>query len=241
MNGDAAGSEFLKAVEPILRKFLENIENPFVWMPLGLFILCVLAHPVTKMKAFAYLAIAFLVLAFGADWVGRWQNRQTPPVPVPQAASYRDDVFRYLASVQAKAVSMLESGKTSAAIALTEKNLRAVDQALKTFPHDADFHALMGYTLKNIFQSSKNLLPPEQRRAYLSRARNSFEYALQLDPGNASAHNGMGNVLFFEGRFDEAIKEHDKAIELTNGHYPPAEHDKRLVIAVKNGEIPFDL
>ncbi len=58
MNDDAEGSEFLKAVEPILRKFIENIESPFVWMPLGLFILCVLAYPVTKMKEFAYLAIA---------------------------------------------------------------------------------------------------------------------------------------------------------------------------------------
>ena len=78
MNGDTGGSEFLKAVEPILRKFIENIENPFVWMPLGLFILCVLAYPLTSFEPFLYLSIAFLLLAFGADWVGRWRNRQTP-------------------------------------------------------------------------------------------------------------------------------------------------------------------
>jgi len=135
---------------------------------------------------------------------------------------------------------MLESGKPSAARALIDKNLRAIDEALKTFPNDADFHALMGYTLKDVFQSSKNLLSADQRQAYLVRARKSFEHALMLDPNNAIAHNGMGNVLFFEGHFDEAIKEHETALELTGGNYPAAEHDMRLVIRVKNGEIPFD-
>ncbi len=238
MNGD--GSEFFQVAEFIIRKFIENIESPFVWTPLGLFVLCVLAYPITKNKIFPYVSIAFLVIAFGADWVGRWQNRQTPPEPIPYTSSYRDDLFNYLASVQTKAVNMMEAGKVDAARALTNKNLQAVDTALKSFPDDADFHALMGYTLKDMYQSSKDLLPSEQRRAYLERARNSFEKALQLDPRNASAHNGMGNVLFFEGRFDEAIKEHNKALQLTNDNYPAAEHDKRIVIAVKNGRIPFD-
>jgi len=240
MNGNGGGSDFLKVAEPIIRKFIENIDNPFVWMPLGLFILCVLAYPLTKNKVFPYLSIAFLLIAFGADWVGRWQNRQTPPEPIPLTSGYRDEVFKYLASVQTKAVNLLEAGKADASRALTNKNLQAVDTALKSFPDDPDFHTLMGYTLKDIYQSSKNMLSPEQRRAYLGRARNSFEKALQLDPRNAGAHNGMGNVLFFEGQFDEAIKEHDRALELMNGNYPAAEHDKRLVIAVKNGEILFD-
>jgi tetratricopeptide (TPR) repeat protein len=240
MSGDADGSEFLKIAEPIVRKVVENIESPFVWMPLGLFILCVLAYPVTKLKAFPYLALAFVVLAFGADWVGRWQNRQTPPEPLPHNSNYRDEIFNYLASVQEKAVEMLLAGKSDVARTLTNQNLDAVDTALKSFPDDADFHALMGYTLKDIYQNSKGLLSLGQRKAYLTRARTSFETALQLDPRNASAHNGMGNVLFFEGRFDEALKEHDMALQLTGGSYPAAEHDKGLVIAVKTGQIPFD-
>jgi tetratricopeptide (TPR) repeat protein len=240
MGDDKNGSSFLKAAAPILRKVIENIESPFVWMPLGLFILCVLAYPVTKLEAFGYLAIAFALIAFGADWVGRWRNRRTPPEPSPQTSSYRNDIFTYLASVQAKAVGMLEAGKADAARALTHKNLKAVDEALKSFPNDADFHALMGYTLKDIYQSSKGLLSTEQRKAYLNRARESFESALQLNPKNPSAHNGMANILFFERRLDEALKEHDKALQLANGNYPAAEHDRRMVAAVKAGEMPFD-
>jgi len=240
MNGDKGSSGFGEAVEPVVRKFLENIENPFVWMPLGLFVLCVLAYPVTKFDAFLYLSIGFLLLAFGADWAGRWQNRQFLPKPTPTDPRYKDDIFRYLSGVQAKTVEMIGRGKSSAARVLIDKNLKAIDEALKAFPNDADFHALMGYTLKDIFQSSKGSLPTEQRQAYLGRARASFEHALRLDPDNAGAHNGMGNVLFFERSFDKAVKEHDIALNLTGGNYPAAEDDKRLVMRVKNGEVPFD-
>lgn len=240
MNAKGDESDFLKAVEPILQKFIENIDSPFVWTPLGLFILCVLGYVATRFKAFLYLALAFLILVFGADWVGRIQNRQTPPMPNPQTVSYREDTFRYLSDVQLKAVTMLEEGKKDAAAALIDQNLRFVDEALRQFPNDADFHALMGYTLKDMYQSSKNLLPMEKRREYLNRAKRSFEYALKLDPNNPSAHNGLGNVLFFEGKFDKAIKEHEIALRLTSGRYEAAAHDLDIVIRVKKGEIPFD-
>lgn len=141
-------------------------------------------------------------------------------------------LFRYIASEQAKAIEKLVSGNKSAAIALSEKNMKAVDEALKTFPNDADFHALKGYTLKDIFQSSENLLSNEERQAYLRRAHESFNRALELDPNNASAHNGLGNVLFFQGHYDEAKKETEKAIKLANGYYPAADHDLNLILKI---------
>jgi hypothetical protein len=150
LNSDAGGGEFTHAVEPILRKFLENIDNPFVWMPLGLFVLCVPAYPITRLRVFVYLAIAFMALTFGADWVGRWHNRQTPPQPDPQAPSYRSD------------------------------------------------------------------------RAFNTRRWTCWTPANRMRRGIA------------------AIKEIDTALELTGGNYPDAEHDRRLVEAVKKGEIPFE-
>ena len=234
------GGGFSKIAEILVRELFENIESKSVYMPLALFALFILAYPITQFQMFLYFAILFALVAFAADWVGRWQNQQTPPVPNSHESSYRDEIFNYLASVQAKAVSMLESGKLSASRALTNKNLKAVDEALKTYPNDADFNALMGYTLKDIYQNSKNLLSNKQRQAYLHRAHESFNRALKLDPKNASAYNGMGNVLFFEGHFDEAIKKHEKAIELTNGNYPASERDLNLVRAVKKDPKLFD-
>ncbi|MCK4821498.1 tetratricopeptide repeat protein [bacterium] len=232
---------FEKIAEMMVRKLFENIESKFVYMPLALFAIFILAYPITQFKLFLYFALAFALIAFAVDWVGRWQNRQTPPVPNPGEPSYRDEIFNYLASVQAKAVVMLKNGKPSAARALTEKNLKLIDEALKLFPSDADFHALMGYTLKDIYQTSKKVLSDKQRQAYLQRAHESFTRALKLDPNNAGAHNGMGNVLFFEGKYDEAIKEHDKALELMGGHYPAADHDRDMVKKVKEGKVKMDI
>lgn len=235
--GDVSG--FSSLVEPAIRKWIENIDSPFVWAPLALFALCVLAYPITNVVAFPYLAIAFVIIAFGADWYGRARNRKTPPLPNPVASTYRDDVFRFLAQVQAKAVRMLEKGRIAAAQVLTERNLKAVDDALQRFPDDAEFHALLGYTLKDMYQASRQMGRSTPGRPYLDRARKSFERALQCDPNSASAHNGLANVLFFEGRLDDAIREHDKAIALAGGDYPAAAHDKDLVTRVKSGEIAF--
>lgn len=231
---------FAKAVVELLKFLFENIDSPYVWMPLILFLLFILAYPITQFQLFLYFALGFALLALAVDWAGRFQNRRTPNPPNPKQPDYRDRIFRHLASVQAKAVAMLEKGKRYAARDIVHKNLKEVDNALKEFPKDADFQALMGYTLKDMYQSSKNLLSNKHRQAYLHRALESFNKALKLDPNNASAHNGMGNVLFFQGHFDKAIEEHKKAIELTNGNYDAAKHDMDLVKRVKNGEIPFD-
>ncbi len=237
---EKTASDFWKAAEPILRKFMENIESPYVWTPLGLFILCILAYPLSQFQPFLYLAFLFLLLAFTADWIGRWRNRKTPVRPTPSVTGYKDAVFNYQAAVQGRSVDMMEKGKLSSARSLINENLKAVEEALKTFPDDPDFHALMGFTLKDVYQSSKNLLSPSQRQAYLNRAQDSFETALRLDHNNSNAHNGMGNVLFFQGQLDEAIKEYDKAILLSGNNYPAAEHDRNLALRVKAGELTYD-
>jgi tetratricopeptide (TPR) repeat protein len=157
-----------------------------------------------------------------------------------QNSAYRNDIYQHLSTVQRNAVELLAQGKREEGIALMDQNLGRIDEALRAFPNDPDFHALMGYTLKDMYQSSKNLVPPETRRSYLSRGRRSFEKALQLDRNNAGAHNGLGNILFFEGNFDAAIEQHDIALRLTNGNYPAAQHDKDLVIRVRDGKVPFD-
>jgi tetratricopeptide (TPR) repeat protein len=137
---------------------------------------------------------------------------------------------------QIEALKLQLTGQEKEALALSKRNLTDVDEALRKDPDSVILHVLKGYTLKDIYQTNKNFLSEKERRAYLDDARTSFERVLQLDPQNAGAHNGMGNVLFFEGKCDEAIKEHDRAIELMNGNYPAAEHDKRLVEAVCQNE-----
>lgn len=230
MPGANGGSEFWKAAEPILRKCIENIESPYIWAPLLLFILSVLAYPITKFKQFLYLALAFLVLALGADWYWRIQNRETPPAPRIAKPADIGQLKNYLATVQGKAVRMIESGKISAARDLTEKNLKAIDDALKRFPDDPKFHTLLGYTLKDMGQiASRSALPDKLRQEYLDRARESFQYALKLKPDSAGAYNGLGSVLILEGRCEEARIHIETALKLANGNYPAAKHDLAIV------------
>jgi tetratricopeptide (TPR) repeat protein len=126
------------------------------------------------------------------------------------------------------------------AIRLVDNNLTGIAQALKSFPNDADFYALAGYGAKNVYATSKGLLPPDTRKQYLAKARASFEQALRIDPKNAGAVNGMGNVLFYDGRFDDAIRQHQEALNLTGNKYESAAHDLQLVKDVKSGKRPFD-
>ncbi|MDH3638127.1 MAG: TIR domain-containing protein [Gammaproteobacteria bacterium] len=185
------------------------------------------------------IAPAVVLLVAGVYWAWGWRD-SAPPVSVAIPSSgYRTDILRSLSESQLAAVDMLGQDKARA-IAQIDQNLTAIDKALVSFPDDAELLALRGYAAKDVYQSSKNLLSTEKRREYLARARDSFERAIKLQPNSASAHNGLGNVLFFEGRFDAAISQHKKALRLSNGHYPAAEHDRRLVERVRDGEIPFE-
>jgi tetratricopeptide (TPR) repeat protein len=79
---------------------------------------------------------------------------------------------------------------------------------------------------------------------YIERVLVSFPddvylHALRLDPDDPGAVNGKGNVLFYEGKLDEAIMHHECAIKLAGGSYPAAEHDLNLVMRVKSGAVPF--
>ncbi|NOQ47403.1 MAG: TIR domain-containing protein [Desulfobulbaceae bacterium] len=199
-----------------------------------------------RWKVFGASAAACAAIMAGLYWYlpGRDQRptleRSIISSPQPsRQPGYREDVLRELSNAQREAVEMLENDKT-AAIPLIDRNFERIDEAFRSFGGDPHFLTLKGYASKDIYQSSKGLLTVDRRDHYLALARESFEEALRLDPDNPGAHNGLGNVLFFEGNFDAAIEQHEEALRLTHGNYPAAEHDKQLVERVKTGKIPFD-
>jgi len=167
---------------------------------------------------------------------------QEPREPTDHAA-----LIRRLAEDQHRALEMMIGQDKSAGLRQIEKNLVEIDKAVRSFPRDnpaenANLFVSMGYALKDMYQNSKGRLPSEMRQQYLLRARASFAQALRLDRANAGAYNGRGNVCFLEGKFDEALKYHARALNLAGGKdkYPAAEHDRQLVIRGRDGEIPFD-
>jgi tetratricopeptide (TPR) repeat protein len=195
------------------------------------------------------VAVAALLAMILVGWIGYWgypDYWRHPNAPDKREAddsaggsTYRRDIMQKLTKEQNQALSFLDRDKPKA-IGLIDENLAKINQALKSFPNDLDLLVLAGYAAKNVYVSSKGILPPETRKTYLASARSSFEQALKLDPKDASAVNGMGNVLFYERRFDEAIRYHEQAISLANGKYDYAEHDLNMVRQVKSGKVPFD-
>ena len=193
----------------------------------------------SRMRRIAVAAMLAVILAGGIGYW--WLSPGGPIVPKPDGggSTYRSEILQNLNKEQNQALDIMGSDKPRA-IRLIDDNLAGIAQALRSFPDDANLHALAGYAAKNVYASSKGILPPETRKLYLSRARASFEQALKLDPKNAGAVNGMGNVLFYEGRFDEAIRHHEQAINLAGGKYEAAAHDLDLVRQVQSGKVPLD-
>ncbi len=193
-----------------------------------------------KRLLFFITTVVVLFLAVtGMIWQIYFKSNPIPKGTIEQTSQFRKDIYQKLRVAQATAVKELGIDK-SRAVRLIDKNLIDIDKALQSFPDDPNLLTLQGYAAKDVYQSSKGLLSPQKRHKYLSLGRQSFEKALKIAPDNASAHNGLGNVFFFEGEFDAALRQHKKALKLANGHYPAAKHDMQLVEKVKRGEIPFD-
>lgn len=189
-----------------------------------------------RWRTIPVLVTLAMALALGAYWFASTGDQR---ITKDSSARSHEEMVQRLSALQRKAVELLEQGKRDQATSIIERNLRAIEAALQDSPDSAQLQTLRGYTLKDKYLSSKGA-PMEQRREYLAQARESFAHVLRRDPNNAGAHNGMGNVLFFLGQFDAAIEQHDLALRLTQGNYPAAAHDKRLVEQVRDGTVPFD-
>lgn len=192
-------------------------------------------------RSWLLVTATMLVLLIGTGVVWQIYSAKTdaPKVTSVPTSEFKKDIYKQLRTAQSEAVRELGIDKSNA-IRLIDQNLADIDRALKSFPDDPIFHTLKGYAAKDVYQSSKGLLSKQKRLDYLAVARQSFEKVLKIDPDSPGAHNGMGNVLFFEGEFEAALRQHKKALRLANGNYPSAKHDMELVEKVIAGEIPFN-
>ncbi len=103
--------------------------------------------------------------------------------------------------------------------------------AKQTDPLAAGMMALRGYVAGTWFQLAQAKGDREAQEQWNRQAARLFEEALELDPGNASAQNGLGNALQVQGQWDAAIAAHLRATEL-NPRYASAWHD--LAIAYEH-------
>jgi tetratricopeptide (TPR) repeat protein len=122
------------------------------------------------------------------------------------------DAFEGIAAVQQiRAVHDLDAGDEVAALARLDE---AREAAMRTDPLDTQSLAVRGYIAKTLAQVAQARGNQAKERAYYHEAARFFEHVVQLEPDNASAHNGLGNVAYAMGDLDRAIAACTRAVEL---------------------------
>ena len=125
---------------------------------------------------------------------------------------------------QSRAMEDMQQGKYDAAVSRLAEARAA---ARLTDPLDPRALALRGYVAKTLAQIAEIRQNQADRQNYYLEAAQMFEQAARLEPTNASAQNGLGNVHFALGNLDAAIAAYGRAIELEPG-YVSAYHDLAL-------------
>ena len=113
------------------------------------------------------------------------------------------DYFQQAIEVQAGAMQDLTQGDYTGAMQRLEVAQSLVRQ---TDPLDANALALRGFIEKTMAQLCNLKGDQTGEKEHYTEAKRLFEGAVQLDPANASAYNGLANLHAESGDFDAAIE-----------------------------------
>ena len=121
--------------------------------------------------------------------------------------------------------------------AATEKLDDARSAAMHTDPMDPNALSQRGYVAKTLAQVSEALNDQDNRQKYYEEAAQLFQHVIQLEPDNAGACNGLGNIEHALGNIDAAIAAYQRAIDLLP-NYTAAHHDLALAFEDKMNDEP---
>ena len=130
---------------------------------------------------------------------------------------------------QGRAAQDVQSPDTEAAVARLAEARTAIQH---TDPLDPEALALRGYIAAGLAQVAEARGQDEERREHYREATRYFRHVVGLEPNNAAAHNGLGNIEYALGNLDGAIVAYNRAIALAPG-YTAAHHDLALVFEAK--------
>jgi tetratricopeptide (TPR) repeat protein len=147
-----------------------------------------------------------------------------------QADPEFSDAFEAIAWLrQSRAMDDINAQNYAAAM---EKLSDARSAALHTDPLDPGALTQRGYIAKTMAQVAEALDDRLSRQKYYEEAAKLFQHVVQLEPNNAGAHNGLGNIEHALGNLDAAITAYHRAIELLPS-YTAAHHDLALAFEGK--------
>jgi tetratricopeptide (TPR) repeat protein len=140
-------------------------------------------------------------------------------------SDHTDSYNLLLQLYQTEAMQLLQKQDYKEAEAL----LKNADRLLEKKPQGIDSKTvvLIGYVYKSLGQvyAKSNM---DLARQYWTQAKQMFSTALVLNQEDPSALNGLGNILYFEEKYQEALEKHSKALMLAP-NYTAAANDAALV------------
>jgi tetratricopeptide (TPR) repeat protein len=149
-------------------------------------------------------------------------------------ASY-SDAFEAIAWLQqSRAMDDIQNQDYDAAMG---RLAQARTAATQSDPLDPQALALRGYIAKTLAQIAEARGDKAEGEKYYAEAARFFEGVIKLDPANAAAHNGLGNVHYARGELDAALKACGEATRLAP-RYTAAHHDLALAYEGKMKEEP---
>ncbi|HXG92440.1 MAG TPA: redoxin family protein [Blastocatellia bacterium] len=102
-----------------------------------------------------------------------------------------------------KAADLIKGGSNDQAIVILE-------DAIRIEPRRAELHILMGKALANKSLIAREASPDT---ALIEKAEASLRRALELNPALAEAHYLLGQIAFFNRKYEDAVAHYDRAIK----------------------------
>jgi spermidine synthase len=94
-----------------------------------------------------------------------------------------------------------------------ESAINSYKYALEIFPEDK-LSKIFFEDAQKTFASSLAVKGDEYRRSgEADKAREAYRNALRIDPDEPHAHNGIGLLLYYEGKYKEALSHYDSALK----------------------------
>lgn len=114
-------------------------------------------------------------------------------------------------------------------VSTAEVYLTEAEQLMSELPAEPDLRTvtLVGYAYKSLGQVYAGRDPALSER-YWDKAGETFEKVLAIEPNDANALNGFGNVLDHRGSYAEALAKHEAALQLAP-NYTAAANDAAIV------------
>jgi tetratricopeptide (TPR) repeat protein len=150
------------------------------------------------------------------------------PEPLP-------DLHNSLDNMQSRYIALLLGRDPQQALGVAREALHLLDEQMPSYPHDHYLQMFRGYFLKNQAMALRDIGDQKGFETSLGEADRAFhtiqsEAELYL----SNAYNGVGSVTLLHGRFEEALRWIDKALELVPDH-PYALHDREEALRFLKG------